>query len=149
MRNAIFIVAILSTVFCAAVNAYTYRLAYPLWRWVGPREFGALHTEYLRLLTPVITVPHVLMFFACGALIFLRPAYMARWEAVALFTLAATVVGVSAWIAGPVHSQIERTGVLDDAGFTRLMTVSAGRVGMMMLSCGLLFRVLLRGLGGR
>ena len=44
VRNVLFILAVLSTTFCAAVNAYTYRLAYPLWRWVGAKEFGTLHT---------------------------------------------------------------------------------------------------------
>ncbi len=100
-----------ATVFCTAVNCYTFCLAYPLWRWVGPAEFGALHRAYLRLLGPVITFPHIVMFFASGALLRWRPGWLPFAQAVWLFALDASVVAVSAFWAGPIHSRFERIGL--------------------------------------
>ena len=144
MDRVIFMVAVFATLFCAAVNAYTYQVAYPLWRSVGAAELPALHSEYLRRLWPVITVPHVVMFFASGALILRRPIFLPLWWAVVLFGLEAGVVIVSAFAAGPIHGRITKLGVLEDAGYRRLMGISLMRVVMMALACGLIFAAMLR-----
>jgi len=142
----VFLVAVLATVFCAAVNAYTLQVAYPLWRFVGV-EFPAVHREYLERLWPVITLPHVVMFFATAALIWVRPGFVGLWEAVVVFALAAGVVGVSAFVAGPVHGRFEATGVMDADGYRWLMAVSAVRVVMMVGACWVLGVGMLRGWG--
>lgn len=134
----IFVTALFSTVFCTAVNCYTYRLAYPLWRWVGRNEYGALHKEYLRRLGPVITAPHVVMFFASAGLLWKRPAFFRFGDALALFVLNATVVGVSAALAGPTHSRFERSGRLDDAGLVLLLQISALRSILMLVASSML-----------
>ena len=144
MDRVIFVVAVFATLFCAAVNAYTYQVAYPLWRSVGAAELPALHSEYLRRLWPVITVPHVVMFFASGALILRRPMFLPLWCAVVLFGLEAGVVVISAFAAGPIHGRITKLGVLDDTGYRRLMGISLMRVAMMALACGLIFAAMLR-----
>ena len=145
-RTALFALAAFSTVFCAAINAYTYRIAYPLWQWVGQQSFPALHREYLRRLTPVITVPHVVMFFSSGLLLWLRPPYLAPWQAGLLFALDAGVVLVSAAAAGPIHTRFERERTLDPVAFARLLRISALRTGMMLAACVLLLQVLVSAL---
>jgi hypothetical protein len=144
MDRVIFVVAMFATLFCAAVNAYTYQVAYPLWRSVGAAELPALHRDYLRRLWPVITLPHIVMFFAGAALVWRRPAFMPLWTAVLIFALEAGVVLVSAFAAGPMHARITKLGVLDDRGYRGLMSISAMRVVMMALASGLMFAVTLR-----
>ncbi len=128
----LFLTATFSTIFCTAVNCYTYRLAYPLWRWVGPQDFGTLHKDYLRRLGPVITAPHVVMFFASGMLLRWRPPFFTLTSAIALFTLDAGVVLISLLAAAPIHNRLERTGTLHDAGLRRLVSISAARSLMML-----------------
>jgi hypothetical protein len=140
----IFVVALFATVFCAAINAYTYQVAYPLWRSVGAAELPALHREYLRRLWAVITLPHIVMFFASAVLVWRRPTFMPLWTAVLVFALEAGVVLVSAFAAGPIHTRITKLGVLDDRGYGGLMSLSAMRVVMMALASGLMFAVTLR-----
>jgi hypothetical protein len=140
MRDVLLVVVVFSTVFCAAVNAYTYQIAYPLWGLVGRTEFAAVHCEYLRRLDWIITVPHVFMFFSAGLMIWLRPVFVGLAEAIVLFGLEAAVVAVSAFAAGPVHGRFTRTGVCDDAGLKLLVRISALRVVLMAASCGLVVR---------
>ncbi len=134
---ALVLTAAFATFFCTAVNCYTLRLAYPLWRWVGRAEFGALHKAYLRLLSPVITFPHIVMFFASGALLRWRPGWVSFTEAAWLFALDAGVVAVSAFWAGPIHSRFEHAGVADEPGLRRLIQISALRSVMMLAASGL------------
>jgi hypothetical protein len=132
MPAVLFAIAAFSTIFCTAVNAYTYRLAYPLWRHVGQRDFATLHREYLRLLTPVITLPHIVMFFASAALIWRRPVCLSQPSAIVLFALNATVVAVSAFWAGPIHTRFTRTASLDERGLKSLVRISALRTVLML-----------------
>ncbi len=138
LAGFLFALATFSTFFCAAINAYTLRLAYPLWRVVPPEDFAALHREYLRRLTPVITFPHIVMFFSSALLLRWRPASFGLRDAVLLFALDAGVVAVSAFVAGPVHSRFERTGCLDALGLTLLIRISALRTVLMLAAAGLL-----------
>ncbi len=132
----VFGVSVLANCFCAAVNLYTWRLAYPLWAFAGA-DFEAVHREYLRRLTPVITVPHVVMFFA-GLASALRPVPKAPlWESWAVFGLDTAVIAASVGLAGPVHTRFATQG-LDEAGLRRLIGVSAWRSGWMLTACGLL-----------
>ena len=139
-------VSLFANVFCAAVNLYTWRLGYPLWGFAG-REFGAVHREYLARLTPVITVPHVIMFFASLAEAFWRVRAMPAWEAWLVFGLDTAVIGVSVLVAGPVHDRFARAGC-DEAGLRRLVRVSAWRSAMMLVACTLLVQVVMRALAG-
>ncbi len=136
------LVTLFSTFFCAAINAYTVQVAYPLWRSVKPEAFAALHQEYLRRLWPVITVPHVVMFFSSAALIRWHPSYLTTPFAAAVFGLNAAVVLVSMFGAGPIHTRFEKTGQIDEAGFRALLRISALRTCLMLLSSGLLSYVL-------
>lgn len=136
--RALFALAAFSTFFCTAVNAYTLRLAYPLWRTVPPEAFAAVHREYLRRLTPVITLPHIVMFFSSALLLFWRPSYFGLRDAALLFILDAGVVVISAFVAGPVHSRFERTGYLDDRGLKYLIRISALRTAIMLAASALL-----------
>jgi hypothetical protein len=136
--RTMFLTTVVATVFCAAVNAYTFQVAYPLWRFVGAGSFRAVHQEYLERLWPVITVPHVVMFFASAGLMWWRPAFVPKGEAIAVFMLAAGVVGISAFVAGPVHGRFEQTGVADEAGMRALIGISAARVVMMVGACAVL-----------
>jgi hypothetical protein len=138
VAGCVFAVVILATVFCAAVNLYTFQIAYPLWRVVGTAEFAALHREYLRRLNWIITAPHVVMFFSAGALIAWHPAFVSRVSAIVLFALDAAVVAVSAFAAGPTHDRFARTGVADAEGLRRLIRISALRSGLMLCACGLI-----------
>jgi hypothetical protein len=143
MRDVLFVVVVFSTFFCAAINAYTYQIAYPLWGFVGRDAFAAVHREYLRRLDWIITVPHVLMFFSAALMIWLRPVFVGLAEAIVLFGLEAAVVGVSAFAAGPIHGRFTRTGVCDETGLRLLVRISALRVVLMAAACGLLVRWLL------
>ena len=129
---------VVSTVFCTAVNAYTLRIAYPLWSFVPPAAFAALHREYLRRLTPVITIPHIVMFFSSALLLCCRPASFRLRDAVLVFALNAGVVAISAFAAGPIHSRFERTGSLDSPGLTLLLRISALRTAMMLVASAVL-----------
>ena len=135
-RAWVFGVSMFANVFCAAVNCYTWRLGYPLWGFAG-KAFGPVHREYMARLTPVITVPHVVMFFASlGAAVW--PAReMPGWVGWVVFALDTAVIAVSVLVAGPVHDRFTRSG-FDDAGLRRLVTVSAWRSVMMLAACGLL-----------
>ena len=145
----LFLVAAFATIFCTAVNCYTLRLAYPLWRWVGPAEFGPLHKAYLRLLGPVITFPHIVMFFASGALLRWRPDWLSFVDAASLFALDAGVVAVSAFRAGPIHSRFERDAALDETGLRRLLHISALRSVAMLAASGAVCWWLARALSAR
>ena len=145
MTGCVFAVAVFSTFFCAAVNAYTLRIGYPLWRLVGRAEFGALHREYLRVLNPIITVPHVLMFFADGALLWRRPALLPMLAAVVVSGLATAVTLISAFVAGPVHDRFARNGAVDAAGMRRLIVISAWRTAMMLGASAVLGWAVARG----
>ncbi len=138
LPGSLFTLATFSTFFCTAVNAYTLRLAYPLWRAVPPAAFAALHREYLRRLTPVITLPHIVMFFSSGLLLRWHPSSFRFRDAIALFILDASVVAVSAFAAGPIHSRFERTGHLDAPGLTHLLQISALRTALMLTASYLL-----------
>ena len=138
LPGSLFAVATFFTLFCAAVNAYTLRLAYPLWRAVPPEAFPAYHREYLRRLTPVITLPHIVMFFSSALLVRWRPASFGLRDAVLLFLLDTGVVLVSAFVAGPIHSRFERTGRLDAPGLTLLIRISTLRTVMMLAASALL-----------
>jgi hypothetical protein len=140
----LFLTALAATIFCTAVNCYTYRLAYPLWRWVVAKNFGALHKEYLRRLAPVITAPHVVMFFASGLLLRWRPLFFTLHATIVLFILDAGVVLVSLLAAGPIHSRFERTGTLDDSGLNRLIAISAVRSLMMLAASAVMLYPLSR-----
>jgi hypothetical protein len=145
VERLVFVVTMVTTVFCAAVNAYTLQVGYPLWRVTGP-EFAAVHREYLQRLWPVITLPHVVMFLASAAMLWWRPVFVGRWEAVAVFALDAAVVVVSAFVAGPIHGRFERNGVMDAQGYSALIGISALRVVLMVSACGVLCGAMLRGL---
>jgi hypothetical protein len=147
LGRLMFLTTVVATLFCAAVNAYTYQVAYPLWRSVGAGSFKEVHQAYLELLWPVITLPHVVMFFASAGLMWWRPSFVPRGEAVAVFVLAAGVVGISAFVAGPIHGRFEQTGMADEAGMRALIAISAARVGMMMAACWVLGVGMLRGWG--
>ncbi len=132
----LFGISLFANVFCAAVNVYTWLLGYPLWGYAG-REFPAVHREYMRRLTPVITVPHVVMFFASLACASRRAGGMSGAQGWMVFGLDAAVIGVSIAVAGPVHDRFTRQG-FDEAGLQRLVTVSAWRSAMMLTACALL-----------
>lgn len=137
MREWMYLAALVSTVFCTAVNLYTWRVAYPLWRFAGS-SFGAVHAEYMRRLDPVITVPHVAMFFASLGLLVWRPAWVPSRVAAIVFGLNLLVILVSIGVAGPVHGRFTRTEVADEPGMKRLIEVSALRSVLMVGSSALL-----------
>ena len=136
--GTLFALATFSTIFCTAINAYTLRLAYPLWRIVPPETFAALHRAYLDWLTPVVTLPHVLLFFSSALLLRWRPACFSLQDAILLFLLDGGVVAVSAFAAGPIHSRFESTGHLDAPGLKTLLRISALRTAMMLAASTLL-----------
>ena len=143
MAGWVFAFSLVANVFCAAVNGYTWLLGYPLWGFAG-QAFPAVHREYMRRLTPVITVPHVAMFFLSWAGVWWRVAGMPAWTALAVADT--SVIGVSVLLAGPVHDRFARTGFAGD-GLRRLVRVSAWRSAMMAVSCGLLVWVLVKVMG--
>ena len=147
-RVWLFLIAVFSTFFCTAVNCYTWRLAYPLWRQTGPACFARLHGEYLRLLGPVITFPHIVMFFASGLLLLRRPLFFSASQAVALFLLDGGVVALSASLAGPIHTRFTRSGILDESGLHRLLVISAVRSVLMLAASGILCSTLAQSLPG-
>lgn len=132
----LFVLATFANFFCAAVNCYTLRVAYPLWRFVGDAEFAALHREYLRRLDPVITFPHIVLFFADLALLRWRPAFFSFADACFLSAAGVGVVLVSLLWAGPIHSRFERTGVADATGLDRLVGISVLRSVLMLAASG-------------
>ena len=138
LPGSLFTLATFSTFFCTAVNAYTLRIAYPLWRTVPLEAFAALHREYVRRLTPVITFPHIVMFFSSALLLRWRPGSFSLRDAVVLFALDAGVVAVSAFAAGPIHSRFKRTGHLDAPGLIYLLRISVLRTILMLAASGLL-----------
>lgn len=143
-RVWVYVVTLLATVFCAAVNAYTLQVMYPVWRVLDAPNFAALHRDYLERLWPVITLPHVVMFFASMALMVMRPWFVTRSEAIAVFALDAGVVVVSAFLAGPIHTRFEQQGVADAAGLHALLVISAVRVVMMVAACWVLVVAMMR-----
>lgn len=146
LSRAVYLTTLIATLFCAAINAYTYQVMYPVWRTLDAPNFVALHRDYLDRLWPVITVPHVVMFFASAALIALRPAFVSRGEAIAVFALDAGVVVLSAFWAGPIHGRFEQQHFADAAGLRTLIVISLARTAMMIASCWVLCTALLRGL---
>jgi hypothetical protein len=146
LPNVLFVVAFAATIFCTAINCYTYQIAYPLWASVGPEYFPAVHREYLRRLEWIITIPHMVMFFSAAALVFRHPVFIAPVAASWLFGLEAAVVGVSAFAAGPIHSRFTRTGIADATGLAQLVRISLLRTLLMIAACGIVCRCLLAGL---
>lgn len=145
-RPWLFCVATFSTFFCTAVNAYTLQVGYPLWRSIGAAEFSAVHREYLRRLNWVITVPHIVMFFSTAGLVIWRPSFMATANAWGVAALAWAVVGVSAFVAGPVHDRFSRQGRIDERGMRWLTGISLARTLMMLAASVLLSTALVEGL---
>jgi len=139
-------VATFSTFFCTAINAYTLQLGYPLWRFIGATEFSVVHREYLRRLNWVITIPHIVMFFSTAGLVIWRPSFMAAVNAWGVATLAWMVVGVSAFVAGPVHDRFGRQGRIDERGMRWLTGISLARTLMMLAASVLLSMAMVEGL---
>ena len=130
--------ALLSTILCLAVNAYTYRIAYPLWRETTAGDFPRIHAAYLRLLTPIITLPHVAMFFANTYLALKPPSWLPRTSATAIFILTTLVILLSAFVAGPIHDRFQRTATHDAPGLETLIRLSALRTLLMALATAIL-----------
>ena len=129
-----------------AVNAYTLQVGYPLWRFIGTAEFCTVHREYLRRLNWVITVPHIVMFFSTAGLVIWRPAYLSVANAWGVAALAWAVVGVSAFVAGPVHDRFSRQGRMDERGMRWLTGISLARTLMMLAASVLLCIAMAEGL---
>lgn len=132
------ILALLSTIFCFAVNAYTYRVAYPLWREADPASFPRIHAAYLRLLTPVITLPHIAMFFSTAAIAFNPAPWLPRPAAMTVFTLGTLVILLSILVAAPIHDRFTRNAAADPAGLERLIHLSALRTALMTIATAIL-----------
>ena len=138
LAAALMIVATVSTVFCLAVNAYTLRIAYPLWRTIPEVAFATVHREYLRLLGPVITFPHIVMFFSTAAVVARRMPVLSPASAWLGCGCAWIVVGVSAFAAGPIHTRFTRNGRIDAQGLSLLLGISAMRT-LLLLAATLLY----------
>ena len=134
----IFATAAGAVLFCTAVNCYTYRVAYPLWLSIGGKDFAAVHRDYLRRLTPVITVPHIVAFFCSASMLYLRPTWLTLWTAGEVFFACTAVIALSLAVAGPVHDRFARTGVVDQPGMQRLIQISAVRSTLMVAASALL-----------
>ena len=134
MPKITFITLLLATTFCLAINLYTWLLAYPLWQFAGP-AFPTIHREYLRRLEPVITLPHVILFFASLAACYWRTMPLA--VSLLILALNTLVIAVSIAIAGPIHTRFTRHG-FDLPGLRRLLHVSAIRTLLLLTSTALL-----------
>ena len=143
LQSAVFIATLLSVVFCWAVNCYTLRITYPLWGTLDPANFGRTHAEYMRRLTPVVTLPHIAMFFSSMALLRWRPTTVTPRDAVLIFLLGTTVILISAFIAGPVHARYTSQAAIDVDGQQILLRVSLWRVLLMTAATGLVLRPVL------
>ncbi len=135
---ALLVLATVSTVFCLAVNSYTLRIAYPLWRTLPDEAFAPLHREYLRLLGPVITFPHIVLFFADAALLHWRPPILPAASAWLACTCAWIVVAISAFAAGPIHDRFTRNDRIDQPGMAALLGISAART-LLLLAATILY----------
>ena len=136
--HTLYAVAAFSTIFCASVNCYTWQIAYPLWRSLGPQAFPRLHADYMSRLTWVITVPHIVMFFSTFLLIVFPLTPPHRASAILLFVLVDLVIAVSAFVAGPVHDRFLRNQARDEPGMTLILRISALRVGLMLLASAII-----------
>lgn len=142
MREWLWIASLAATMICFAMNVYTWRVAYPLWRFVGDKNFAAVHREYMQRLDLVITGPHVFMFFASAVLLRVRPEWYSLTEAEIVFALETMVILVSAFVAGPIHSRFTKNGVVDEPGMIKLVRISVFRSVLMMIASGLMLNIL-------
>jgi hypothetical protein len=96
--------------YSAAIGWQAQLVSYPLYRAVGPEEFGAYHQEYNDAIPLVVILPGFLTFAGAIALAWARPSWVSR--------RAASVVGGSGAIAllSTVLWAIPRHGDLDRIG---------------------------------
>jgi hypothetical protein len=47
LSRAVYLTTLIATLFCAAINAYTYQVMYPVWRTLDEPNLVALHRDYL------------------------------------------------------------------------------------------------------
>ncbi len=138
-ESLIFAATVLMTFFCLAIDWHTHRSTYPLWRWVGGREFGPLHRKYESDLPVLIFIPHGLLILTSGLLCFWSPGEITLAPRAAAFVLNVSVVVFSVGWAAPIHAQFDRENAMDGVAYQRLMTYSAIRVMVMLTSALLVF----------
>jgi hypothetical protein len=132
--RAIFSLVSAATFLSGMISFYSHSVTYALWPYVGPDEFKELHRRYTAKLALLVSVSHG-FWAGCGLLLVLVPSDRFCFLDGALnVTIALLVIGLSLFVAAPLHAALGRTGIKGNPAYGRLMIVSRVRVMLGMLA---------------
>jgi hypothetical protein len=119
--------------------------SYPLWAFVGEREFKAYHAAWWRSIWFVILAPSALLAFAAALMLWWLPPNVPPWEVWAACALqTALILGTAVWWA-PLMARLEApSGGLVPERYALLMTSHWIRVAIVTAYGGLAIAMLLQ-----
>jgi hypothetical protein len=85
-------------------------LEYPLFAFVGPKEFPAYHQHHNRGLPFMVILPSILAFLSAVALIFTRPTRLPLWLSVVIAALDVLIILATVVREAPLHGRLDREG---------------------------------------
>ncbi|PNY81397.1 hypothetical protein [Deinococcus koreensis] len=96
--------------FCTGGSWMLQGVAYPTYHLVGEAEFVPFHQASGRRLMPVFVIPAVVACLLALALVFVRPATVPFWAALACGALAAVILITTVALEVPKHTALDRGG---------------------------------------
>lgn len=139
----IFTATVFATFFNNALHWYTQVQTYPLFAWIGQREFVPFHQEYQRRLPLSIYAPYLLVMVSTVLLVFFRPPQIALGWIAALLLLNGSVMAISIMYAAPVHYRLDRQGSSDNRGVRQLVYYNGIRLAASTLSSAIVLYLLI------
>jgi len=107
---------------------FTHIAVYPLWRFVGPKNFATYHLKWWRYMRPSFG-PVVLMFLCSVALLFIRPRGVSSeflWLGLAL-QISVHSLTVTHW--APIQAALATSEGMSQQKYQQLMSTHGWRVG--------------------
>lgn len=124
----VFIAVVFFTFFNNALHWYTQVTTYPLFAWIGQKEFLPFHKEYQRRLPFSIYAPYSLLMVGTLLLMFFRPPQISFTWIVLLIVVNAAIMIESLAFAAPVHKRLDLQGHSDERGIQQLIRYNGVRL---------------------
>ena len=124
----VFIAVVFFTFFNNALHWYTQLTTYPLFAWVGRKEFLGFHLEYQRRLPFSIYAPYSLLMISTLLLFVFRPAQISSVWVISLTVLNAAIMFESLIFAAPIHKRLDAQEFGDETRIRQLIRYNGVRV---------------------
>lgn len=124
----VFIGVVFFTFFNNALHWYTQVVTYPLFAFVGQKEFLQHHLEYQRRLPFSIYAPYSLLMFSTLLLFIFHPAQISLVWIIVITVLNLAIMVESLIFAAPVHKRLDKQGFSDETGIRQLIFYNGARL---------------------